>query len=397
MMTPLRNILAQLGERVEDPVHALRHRWLKRHPNRLYILPYRSFGTQTSLRLKGRVLTAQHNFTVDADDRWWENLSDMVQRFASREVGGVTLQASLGQASAIGTTDNEGYFSLELKPPKPQPSGWHLVNLITADGETAAKSSSVPDAVGGASATAEVLVPPLDARFGVISDVDDTIMVTHASRMLKMARMVLLNNARSRLPFPGVAAFYRALHDGAQPERDADAQQPINNPIFYVSSSAWNLYDLLVDFMVHNSIPSGPLLLADYGVSKGSFPFTSHDAHKHAQIERIMSTYPDLPFILIGDSGQRDPAIYRQVVADMPGRVLAIYIRSVDTMQQAQVERVGSDVEMITAYNTLPLAQHAVERGWIKAKSLPKIDQDAAKDQGAPFPLEAMLEEDAAG
>ncbi len=386
-MVSLRRILSRIGDQVDYPIETLRHRWFKQQPDRLYILPYRSFGTAKRLRVAGRVLASQHDLAIDEDDRWWNNLADMVHRFASREVAGATLRAALGAETVIGTTDREGYFALDLKPPQPLPSGWQLVELQAPGGRSANKATSVPDAVGGATTTAEVLIPPSNANFGVISDVDDTIVLTHASKMLKMARMVLLNNARSRLPFPGVAAFYRALQEGY-----TGAQNPINNPIFYVSSSAWNLYDLLVDFMAHNSIPSGPLLLADYGISRGSFPFTSHDAHKLAQIKRIMSTYPDLPFILIGDSGQRDPAIYRQVATEMPGRVLAIYIRSVEKIAIEQVETVADKVEMVTAYDTLPIARHALDNGWINDAALSKIDQDADKDQGEPFPLEGLLD-----
>lgn len=393
-MASLQEILAEMGGHIGNPTHLLRHRLLARRRDRLFILPYRSFGTQTRLQLTGRVLAAQHDFSVEATDGWWDNLTDMMQRFASREVSNVALQAALGAESTTGTSDREGYFALDLQLPQPLASGWQLVDIATTDGAMAALPSSEPNAIGGASATAEVLIPPADAKFGVISDVDDTIMVTYASQMLKMARMVLLNNARTRMPFPGVAAFYRALQDGAQSSGRVNPPTPVNNPLFYVSSSAWNLYDLLVDFMAHNSIPAGPLLLADYGVTKGSFPFTSHDTHKHDQIERIMSTYPHLPFILIGDSGQRDPAIYRHVATKMPGRVLAIYIRSVEAIEDAHIKQVDGDVEMVTAYSTLPLAQHAVDHGWIDAATLDKIDQDAAKDQGPPFPLEDLLEGD---
>ena len=71
-----------------------------------------------------------------------------------------------------------------------------------------------------------------------------------------MAKLTLLHNAHTRLPFEGVAGFYQALQRG----RDGEAY----NPVFYVSNSPWNLYDLLEDFLDVHGIPRGPLLLRDW-------------------------------------------------------------------------------------------------------------------------------------
>ena len=147
-------------------------------------------------------------------------------------------------------------------------------------------------------AVAHVLVPSPDAAFGVISDIDDTIVHTNATSLLGMARSII-RNAASRLPFEGVADLYRALHV----ER---------NPIFYVSSSPWNLYELLHDFMEINGIPHGPMFLQDWGIDESTLILASHTEHKLAQIQTLVDYYPELKFVLIGDSGQHDPEIYLQ-------------------------------------------------------------------------------------
>jgi phosphatidate phosphatase APP1 len=82
------------------------------------------------------------------------------------------------------------------------------------------------------------------------------VLQSSVTNFLKMARMVLLGNAHTRLPFEGVAAFYRALQRGASGGEF--------NPIFYVSNSPWNLYDLLEDFMDVHGVPAGPLFLRDW-------------------------------------------------------------------------------------------------------------------------------------
>jgi phosphatidate phosphatase APP1 len=169
---------------------------------------------------------------------------------------------------------------------------------------------------GAAKAVGHVIVPPSTAAFGVISDIDDTVIVTGATNLGQMMRSLLFENAATRVAFEGIADLYKALH------RD-------RNPIFYVSSSPWNLYDLLADFMAINGIPHGPMFLQDWGIDESTLLHTSHQLHKTREIQSILEYYPRLPFVLIGDSGQRDPEIYLQVIRANPGRIRVAYIRDV--------------------------------------------------------------------
>jgi phosphatidate phosphatase APP1 len=189
--------------------------------------------------------------------------------------------------------------------------------------------------------------------------------------MVQAARAVLLGNAHTRLPFPGVAPFYRALQAGADGQAD--------NPFFYVSSSPWNLHDVLLEILDRHGLPPGPLVLRDWGVGRDARPF-GHRTHKLAAIRRIAETYPALPLLLVGDSGQEDPEIYREVVGLLPGRVRAIYIRNVGPGQDRvaavtalaeQVLAAGS--ALVLAEDTLAAARHAAARGWIAADRLPEI------------------------
>jgi phosphatidate phosphatase APP1 len=386
-MSSLKTLLVRSGKRLDTSVDEIRNR-LRRRLNigygPIHILPYRSYGVPGLLTVMGRVIEQRTTILSEDDDTWWDNLVNMYRRFASRELAGVQLRIYYGDDHVDTVTDAEGYFraKLPLTPALPFP-GWFNVNVTFTTPAVYGK-----DAI---SAQAEVLIPPAEANFGVISDVDDTVVLTHATNLLKMARMVFLKNARSRLPFPGVAAFYQALYLGAKGNGA--------NPIFYVSSSAWNIYDLLIDFIALNEIPSGPLLLADYGLDQTSFPFASHDTHKLTQIEQILTTYPNLPFLLIGDSGQRDHAIYQQVNEDYPGRILAIYLRDVqwltlDSSQQtAKIEVLPNGVEVILAPNTAAAASHAADHGYIAAEALPSIGVAAVVDAGEPDEVETILDE----
>lgn len=159
----------------------------------------------------------------------------------------------------------------------------------------------------------------LPAALAVISDIDDTVVATNVTSKLKMALTVLFSNAHTRVSFAGLPAFYRALHAG-----QSGAE---HNPIFYISNGPWNLYPLIVEFLRLNDIPLGPLFLRDFGEE---LLIARDGAHKLSCIEHLLATYPDLPFLLIGDNGERDPEIYSEIVRRHPERIRTIYIRSVD-------------------------------------------------------------------
>jgi phosphatidate phosphatase APP1 len=229
----------------------------------------------------------------------------------------------------------------------------------------------------GCTVEGRVIVPPRTARFGVVSDLDDTVMKTDVLNLLKMLRNTIFRNAYTRVPFDGVAAFYRALREG----KDGD-----NNPIFYVSSSPWNLYDFIIDFYQHHNIPLGPVFLRDIGLAAHTIGGESHMGHKLAYINRLMERHPELPFILIGDSGQKDIWVYEEAVRQHPGRVETIYIRDVaGKADSAEIEAVRERVralgaEMLLVPDTKAAAVHAAERGYIKSAKLPEVRKEAQID-----------------
>ncbi len=339
----------------------------------LQIAAYRGFGTAARVFVLGRVLEDESVTTASADDPHWKNLLNTFRRIESDEVPGARVRVRFAGTEQEVMTDSEGFFELWVTPSQelPPSSIWHDVELELLEPPGA---RAVP-----VRATARVLVPPSSATFGVVSDIDDTVLQSSVTDVIQMARLVLLGNARTRLPFKGVAAFYRALHRGAT--------APANNPIFYVSSSPWNLFDLLNEFLELQGIPAGPLALRDWSVAPGRSGVSRHGDHKHTAITRILDCYPTLPFILIGDSTQEDPEIYAEVVRRYPTRILAIYIRSVTPRPErvaairalaTQVTESGST--LVLCDDTAVAARHAAERGWIAANELPAIIADSASD-----------------
>ena len=340
----------------------------------LQLLPYRSYGTETRLYVKGRVLVDKSITRSEQDATLWENLLNMYRRFESTEIPNARVQLSLQNTTYQITTDAEGYFMLNIEPPNALhlDNIWHPIELELVDAPVALTED--------VKATAYVLVPPPDAEYGIISDIDDTIVRTGSTSLLETGRNVLLNNAHTRIPFHGVSQFYKALQLGRNGKR--------NNPFFYVSSSPWNNYDLLYHFLELNDIPQGPLLLRDFGLDKDKFLHSDHMSHKYKEIENILVTYPRLNFILIGDSGQQDADIYQEVVRKHPGRIMAIYIRDVNIAKRTKAVTTIADelkhngeVELVLVKETAAAAKHAASKGFIFTEQVQHVEKEAELDE----------------
>jgi phosphatidate phosphatase APP1 len=357
-------------------------------PGPVKVVPYRGCGTRRRVYMKGRVLEERGVGPPTDNDSLWENLVNMYKRMNSYEIPHARVRVRVAGLDRELVADEEGHFELEAEFGRPLSIDgiWQPVELELL--EPRSKEQPVPVRAQG-----EVLVPPPSAEFGVISDIDDTVLQTDATSLLRMARTVFLGNARTRMPFAGAAALYRALHAG----RSGNAR----NPLFYVSNSPWNLYDLLSEFFQLNDIPIGPVLfLRNWGVTEDELLPTQQQEYKLRHIRRILDLYPELPFILIGDSGEEDPEVYHHVTQEYPDRVLAIYIRNVsqEPGRPAAIRALTQDVRaagstLVLSPDSVTMARHAAAQGWILDAALASIQAEKARDEAPAGPLEEMLQE----
>ena len=345
-------------------------RALDRDP--VQIIGYRGFGAPDRALVLGRVLQDEGVGAPQPEQSRMRNLIASLRRIESDPLpfARVRCQAAPAESKVHEiVADDEGFLRYWLPHAgPPRAPGWHAVSLDLAD----------PRGGVTARATASVLTPAPTSTFGVVSDIDDTVVQSEVTNFLRAARMVLLENALTRLPFPGVAAFYRALERGAT---GADA-----NPIFYVSSSPWNLYDVIDGFLDAQRIPTGPLLLRDWDLGRLT---ERHARHKGTIIREIFDTYPELPFVLVGDSGQEDPEIYANLVRENPGRIKAVYIRNVtpNVERTGRIQALAHEVAaagstLVLADDTLAAAKHAALHGWIASDALSEIGGEKRDDEG---------------
>ena len=331
----------------------------------IMIIPYLGYGSKEFIELRGRVLEDKGITPSRDTDRIFNNLLNMYRRFESDEIPHARVNARYQGLEQQVVADEEGCFELSMRVDQSTAVdfGWQDVELELIE--------PMDDQTLRVSAVGQVLIISPEAEFGVISDIDDTIVYTGVTSRLRMAYTVLLKNAYSRLPLHGVADFYHSLQ-GSSPGRET-------NPLFYVSSSPWNMYDLFREFFEIHGIPIGPLYLRDWGFERETVFTINNRKYKMDVINKILNSFPDMQFILIGDSGEEDPEIYADVIQLYPQRILAAYIRSVKHDQKRageiqiladQVGNLGS--AMILAEVTQEMAEHAAQQGWITLSSAPQ-------------------------
>ncbi|MBW3089359.1 App1 family protein [Bifidobacterium miconisargentati] len=188
---------------------------------------------------------------------------------------------------------------------------------------------------------------PASAKVGIISDVDDTIMITQAPVFWKAAYNLLLLDPKKKASVPGMSVLFARIADlfpGA--------------PFFYLSTSPWNVESSIRNFITDHGFPEGPLLLRDLDPRPKTFVPTGPQ-HKLEFAEQLMADFPDMKFILVGDDGQKDPTTYATIARRYPGRVLAIAIRQLSPKESTGIASVAG----VTATQPIPVTDVPVFTG----------------------------------
>lgn len=311
---------------------------------------YHSYGDLDRVLVLGHALSHPPLQPEKFRSGLYYNTISLLRMFAIRPIPNTPVRIMLGAETYEVTTDENGFFAAEWQSDVSFKEVWQ---------EVSAELLAYP----GVSATGKIYIPQT-APFAVISDVDDTFLISHSGSFLLRLKELLTQNARTRRAFPGVVEHYQAL---------ALAQTTPNkpNPFFYVSSSEWNLYDYLKEFCRWHGMPEGVFLLSSMKRLK-SFWNTGGNNHdgKFTRIARIMDEFPQQRYVLIGDDSQRDPMIYAELVQKFPGRIICVYIRQrVKSNQDAtricerQIKSTGTEVCYFTHSHTA--LQHSRDFGLI--------------------------------
>ena len=281
-------------------MHEWRERRGRKRGLKTTVIPYTGYGTPDWVRVLCRVVLTRG----DEDSQRAEKVRGW-RSFFSIPVDDVVVTIAIGGVEHRVTADRGGVVDtrvdVALEP------GWHTFT-IAADDELEPVE-------------AQVFVIDPTSRFGIISDIDDTVMVTALPRPFLAAWNTFVLDEHARRPVPGMAVLYERLvreHPGC--------------PVIYLSTGAWNVAPTLRRFLDRNLYPAGALLLTDWGPTHDRW-FRSGMDHKKLSLDRLAEELPDLKWLLVGDDGQHDEQIYEEFAEAHPDKVSAIAIRQLSTSE----------------------------------------------------------------
>lgn len=374
-----------LGARLATAKYRLRAGLGLTRPVEVHV--YRGFDNGKVAFLTGRVLERKRIPPAKPDDSRWLNLRRSLSWLESDEVPFATVQIEYAGRTALAHADDEGYFTATLPTEDGPTSAWAeaRVSLVSQAGQGPSRNLIHERLSEESMEPLERVSPPREPEpacprncadfsgeivllgnrgdLGIISDIDDTLLVTDVTSKVRMLYLTLFRNPLTRQPPPGTVALYRLLSaSGGNPSP--------NRPCFYVSKSPWNLYHMLVEYMDVQGLPKGPLLLRDLdlpGVHRGP-----RADHKGTSIRQLLGAFPQMRFVLLGDSGERDPALFLELMREYPQRFVVGYVRrargtarhlrrTAAALAQAQAE----GLPLVFAENSEEIVRDARDRGLI--------------------------------
>jgi phosphatidate phosphatase APP1 len=294
---------------------------------------YRGYGGNGQLVVMGHVLKVSPLPRVKYRRNFWTNTMALIRLFIVKPIPRAKVSLTFGGQTVEQLAEDDGFFRFQWSPSQMPAPGWHKVEVLLAEG-------IVKKYHGTVTGEGEIYVP-YTSQYAVISDIDDTFLISHSSNIRKRLFVLLTENAYSRKPFEGVVKHYQALARAG-----TAANEP--NPFFYVSSSEWNLYDYIREFSHKNELPKGIYLLNQLKrISQAWKTGQNKHSTKFLRITRILEAFPAQDFILLGDDSQQDPVIYASVVEHFRNQVRAVYLRNVFQKNETEVKKAIARIEAI--------------------------------------------------
>lgn len=290
---------------------------------------YRSYANEQKIVVSGHLLKKEAPQLYESGNRWRHALS-VIQMFQVKTIPDATITFKFRDLNVTTKTMNDGRFRITIPYHFELTSGWHTFKIhaarhneeITGNGE---------------------FVKPYPGEYGVISDIDDTFLVSHSGNILKKLYVMLTKNVNKRKVFKDAVAHYRLLNNLGRQDNDT------NNAFFYVSSSEWNLYNFITRFTKIHEFPKAVLELKDIKTGIADFLFSGGGNHHHKfyKVKDLVEFYPELRFVLLGDDSQKDAFIYQDICNVFPLNISTVYIRQTGSHKKATVQKVLDNLQSL--------------------------------------------------
>ncbi|MEP7278627.1 MAG: App1 family protein [Bacteroidota bacterium] len=303
---------------------------MSKHPaGQKFVKIYHGYGHSHNLVSYGHLLKRKPVSRKRYNNNFLLNIIYLLRLFFVKPVAHAPVELHWQGQVLKQETETDGFIKFEWSSATPVQAGWHPVQVYyKGDGQPVMGSGQ--------------LFVPHKTQYVFISDIDDTIMISHSFTVFRRLRTLFTRHPRNRKIFEDVARFYHLLSESGT---TTDAP----NPFFYVSSSEWNLYDYLEDFFSHNHLPRGVFLLNHIKRWTGLLQTgrTKHEG-KLLRITRILQAFPQQQFILIGDNTQQDPGLYRAIAEKYTGRIYAVFIRNANPAREGLSRQLLSQLQKNT-------------------------------------------------
>lgn len=311
---------------------------------------YHGYGHTNDMVVYGHVFRFKAKTTQKFSDSSFVNILHLLKLFVVKPYPFVKVKLTFNGQEVYHKTEYDGFFKFEWKALEEVKAGWHTVQIVALDEQ----DQEIAAGIG------KIFVPHI-TQYAFISDIDDTIMVSHSATIRKRLRELFIKNPRTRKTFKDLHQHYTALSLA-----HTEVNQP--NPFFYVSSSEWNLYDYLLETFRFYKLPEGAFLLNQIKrwedlVKTGK---TGHEG-KLIRVMRILDVFPNQKFVFFGDNSQKDPAIYTAIVEKYPKNIEAVYIRNVRKDREKETKAL---LARITAQNVSTCFFNSSEEAMLHSRSI---------------------------
>ena len=287
---------------------------------KITIKVYRGYVNDQEIVVFGHVAWSKAPDTFQSDIRGIRHARFVIRMFRINPISNAEVTFVFNGWEVTTKTCHDGYFRFSLPFTTSLASGWHSYTIqCGAGGELVEVHGE--------------LLKPYESKLGIISDIDDTFLISYSNRFFKKLYVMLFRNVNRRKIFEDVVPHYQALSRAGQNTEEA------HNAFFYVSSSEWNLYRLITQFAKLHGLPKAVIKLKRIKTGLTDFLLTGRGDHDHKfdKIKDIITFYPTLAYVLLGDDSQQDPHIYERVCKYFPLNVRAVYIRQTTHHRKAKV------------------------------------------------------------
>jgi len=263
------------------------------------------YGNPHEIIVEGRILEERRFRPSSLMDSWLVNGWRKLKQLINDEIETTPITLTIEEEQYHTISDDEGYFRFQIhNPHAPWKPHQNIMLHLDEYNVTIHASAFIVEA---------------SIEVGIISDFDDTVIISGVTNTLDLIKNLLFKNYKQR-------TLVKEVRDKILQITQAHPK----TPLFFVTGSPRQLYGSIHDFLNHHHFPKRTLITKK---AHGANPDPLFDQlrYKLEKIEELIRLYPHIQWICFGDSGEKDAKVYKTLHQKYPQKIRAIYIREVES------------------------------------------------------------------